>query len=163
MTARSYLRRDVKASNILLSQDCCAKITDMGLSKAEYFSSSTVFPVRGAGPSCFRPYFTAQHPKTIPAISVHCPVMRMSRDCDVSNTPTPAWTVVRHVPSGCRSCKQSLWLAQGTFMYAAPEVLMGQPSNEKVRDGFRTVHGSSLHACILHLRTGDALYLTALS
>jgi hypothetical protein len=25
---------------------------------------------------------------------------------------------------------------QGTFMYAAPEVLMGQPSNEKVRPVF---------------------------
>ena len=61
------LCRDVKPGNILLTEDGRAKVSDMGLSRAEFFSSSHAF---GAG----------------------------------------------------------------TFMYAAPEVLLGRPSNEKVRN-----------------------------
>jgi serine/threonine protein kinase len=59
------LYRDVKPRNILLAEDGRAKVSDMGLSRAEFFSSSHAFA--------------------------------------------------------------------GTFMYAAPEVLLGLPSNEKVR------------------------------
>ena len=59
-------RRDVKPSNILLTEDGRAKVSDMGLSRAEFFSSSNGFA--------------------------------------------------------------------GTFMYAAPEVLLGRPSNEKVHN-----------------------------
>ena len=60
----SASRRDVKPSNILLTEDGHAKVSDMGLSRADFFSSSIAFA--------------------------------------------------------------------GTFMYAAPEVLLGRPSNEKV-------------------------------
>ena len=59
--------RDVKPGNILLTEDGRAKVSDMGLSRAEFFSSSHAFA--------------------------------------------------------------------GTFAYAAPEVLLGRPSNEKVRTG----------------------------
>jgi serine/threonine protein kinase len=58
------LCRDVKPGNILLTADGRAKVSDMGLSRAEFFSSLHAFA--------------------------------------------------------------------GTFMYAAPEVLLGRPSNEKV-------------------------------
>ena len=57
--------RDVKPSNILLTEDGRAKVSDMGLSRADFFSSTTAFA--------------------------------------------------------------------GTFMYAAPEVLLGRPSNDKAR------------------------------
>ncbi len=58
------LCRDVKPSNILLTEDGRAKVSDMGLSRAEFFSSSHA--------------------------------------------------------------------VAGTFLYAAPEVLLGRPSNDKV-------------------------------
>ena len=54
----------MKPSNILLTEDGRAKVSDMGLSRADFFSTSTAFA--------------------------------------------------------------------GTFMYAAPEVLLGRPSNNKV-------------------------------
>ena len=73
-------RRDVKPSNILLTEDGHAKVSDMGLSRADFFSSSTAFA--------------------------------------------------------------------GTFMYAAPEVLLGRPSNDKAR-AMRT------RACQMQARLGN--------
>ena len=65
----AHTRRDVKPSNILLTEDGRAKVSDMGLSRADFFSSSTAFA--------------------------------------------------------------------GTFKYAAPEVLLGRPSNDKVHGRLR--------------------------
>ena len=64
--------RDVKPSNILLTEDGHAKVSDMGLSRADFFSSSAAFA--------------------------------------------------------------------GTFKYAAPELLLGRPSNEKVWPGWDAGH-----------------------
>ena len=65
----AHICRDVKPSNILLTKDGRAKVSDMGLSRADFFSSSTAFA--------------------------------------------------------------------GTFKYAAPEVLLGRPSNDKVHSRSR--------------------------
>ena len=76
--AQSPSCRDVKPSNILLTEEGHAKVSDMGLSRADFFSSSTAFA--------------------------------------------------------------------GTFKYAAPEVLLGRPSNEKVHTSLsRTTPHSSVH------------------
>ena len=79
----AHVRRDVKPSNILLTEDGHAKVSDMGLSRADFFSSSTAFA--------------------------------------------------------------------GTFKYAAPEVLLGRPSNDKVQTWWRgTLHAGLSSWCLDH-------------